>query len=315
MDEQTSSRELSAPLSASVLIITWNRPEAFRRCLSSLADQTCSWEACEIVVLDVSDQDVESIAASFADVLPIRYHRARNEGVAANRNAIARLASGELLLFIDDDCVASSGWMDALRTALSRDPSALVAALTEEGASDNIFVAAGQVITDLVNDFFNRPEAPARFVPGLNFGLERDRFFASGGFDGFFRGVASEDRDYAYRWLRSGGRIEIVNGAKVRHDHRMTLSGFVRQYVSYGRGAWRFHRKWRHASGQPSTMRDLGLHAYVLMRLPRLLAETPSRRRLQLLALLFLWQISNAIGFAGEAVADGVRRLLRLGSP
>lgn len=314
MSEEVLPVVESGQLAASVLVVTWNRPESLRRCLLSLAGQTRCWEQCEILIFDVSDQDVESIAASFSERLPINYHRGRNEGVCGNRNAAAHFARGVVLLFIDDDCIVSPAWLNSLLSACIQHPNVLVAARVEGLCYENVFVEAGQTITVLVDQYFNPRNAPPRFVPGVNFGLHRAQFLALGGFDLSFRGVGSEDRDFVHRWLVSGGHIEIVECATVRHDHRATFTGFVRQYVSYGRGAWRFHRKWRHTKHRPSTLRDLGLHYYVLLRMPLLLAELSPRRRVQIPVLLAIWQIANLVGFIRESASEAVRHLRR-GAP
>jgi len=299
---------MTAPL-ASVVVLSFNRPGDLGRCLASLAEQTLDPESFEVVVVDVSTPPVAAVLEPLRSRLRLVHHPAANLGVAANRNAGARLARGDVLAFLDDDCTASPTWLGDLIAAVERDPQLLVGARTVHPRPRTATAAAGQVITELVDAFFNPPGRPPRFVAGLNFALRRERFLALGGCDAGFGFLAAEDRDLVDRWLRSGGRLAVCAGCHVHHGHRSSLGGFVRQYFNYGRGAWRYHRL-RRQRGQGRMRDDARLHVELPARLARPLGRVSWRWRLQVLVLIGVWQVANLAGFlcqAGIDVANSMR--------
>jgi len=288
---------------ASVVVMTFNRPDSLDRCLASLASQTMHSQAFEVIVVDVSTPSVEPVLSRYRNQLDIRHLPAPNKGVAANRNAGAQPARGDVLVFLDDDCVADSGWLSCLVQAVQRDPGVIAAAGVKHPDPDTATAAAGQVITDIVNDFFNPPGADPRFLPGLNFALNRERYMSIGGCDESFGFLAAEDRDFVDRWRQAGGRLVLCDGTRVRHEHRGSLRGFMRQYFNYGRGARRYHRL-RRQRQRGHMWEDARLHPALPLRLLKPIMHVPARYRLQSLMLVGLWQVANLAGFLWQITAD-----------
>ena len=288
---------------ASVVVMTFNRPDSLRRCLASLAAQSLDPLAFEVVVIDVSSPPADEVLAHFQEQLCLIHHPAANLGVAANRNLGARVARGDVLVFLDDDCVASPTWLAGLVEAVRGDLSTLAGARTVHPQPATGPSAAGQVINDVVDGFFNPPGSTPRFLPGLNFAVDRSRYLALGGCDPSFGFLAAEDRDFVDRWRRAGGSLALIQGAQVRHEHRSTWGGFARQYYNYGRGAWHFHRLRR--QGKHGRMwHDARMHASLPARLVEPISQVPPQLRLQTILLIVVWQLANLTGFAWQGVLD-----------
>lgn len=291
---------------ASVITMAFNRPDALRRCLQSLVVQSLPPDDFEVVVVDVSTPSMTAVVDEFRAALRVVHHVTANRGVAANRNAGVTRARGHVIAFLDDDCTASPAWLAHLVTTIEARPRALVAGPVVHAAPRTAVAAAGQVITDVVHAFFNPPLAEPRFLPGLNFGVQRAAYMALGGCDESYGVLAAEDRDFNDRWRASGGALVLCEGAAVHHDHRSTLGGFIRQYVNYGRGAWRYHAgRRRRRSGRMAT--DLRLHTALPHLLREPLGRLPRAMRARTLLLLGVWQLANAAGFAHQAFLDLVR--------
>jgi glycosyltransferase involved in cell wall biosynthesis len=294
----------------SVVTLTFNRPAALRRCLESLACQTLDHAEFEVVLVDVSDQPADWIVDAFRNRLAIRHLQAANKGVAANRNRGARQARGSWLAFLDDDCVAAPGWLEALMRRADSHPDTIIGGVVRNLRPDNTVACAGQVITEAVDACFNPPGEQATFFPGLNFSVPKEAYLALDGNDERFGRLAAEDRDFISRWRASGRRLVKADDAVVTHEHRADLPGFVRQYFNYGRGAWRYHRLAR-GRGEITIVDMTRLHRGIWRYAGKPLRRLPMRPRVAVTALLLVWELANASGFAWQAGQEFIARNFR----
>lgn len=296
-----------SPPQISVIVMTVGRPVPLRRCLSSLVTQTLPPEVFEVVIIDGSEPPVTEVVAEFSGRLRIEHVVGPNLGVAGNRNRGVARAHGRIVVFLDDDCVACPEWLMRLVQALEANPGSLIGGSVENPGPENAYAAAGQAITEAVDAFFNPRGQVPRFFPGLNFALERGRYLALGGCDEQFGHLAAEDRDFVDRWRMAGGRLLACPEARVRHEHRSSLKGFVRQYFSYGRGAWRYHSlRRRRGSGRMAD--DLKMHRHWLSYFRAPLRKLSPGIRVKVVALLGVWELANFAGFVVQAALEATNR-------
>lgn len=284
----------------SVIVMTFNRPLPLRRCLESLTLQTLPREQFEVVLVDASDAPVYGIVTEFSDRLRLVHLPGANLGVAGNRNRGAASARARLLTFLDDDCVAEATWLERLSAAARGNPHSLIGGRVKNIQTENACATAGQVITDAVDLFYNPPGEEPRFFPGLNFALERGRYLAIGGCDEAFGRLAAEDRDFVDRWRQAGWTLLACPEAVVRHEHRSSLEGFVKQYFNYGRGAWRYHRL-RRERGSGRFSDDTRLHVQLIPHVRKWMGPLSPWTRLQVVLMLGVWQVANLAGFLWQA--------------
>lgn len=290
-----------------VITLTYNRPDAVRRCLESLRRQTLPGEAFEVVLIDVSDQPVNAAVEAYSGCLRIKHLHAVNQGVAGNRNLAAQHTRAPLLSFIDDDCVADPDWLAELLAAARAHPGELIGGSVGNMHPDNAVSRAGQVITEAVDGCFNPPGSKPTFFAGLNFAVPRDAYQELGGCDARFGRLAAEDRDFADRWLASGRSMVRAADARVRHDHRADLPGFIRQYFNYGRGARRYHAL-RRRRGHARFGESIRTHLRLARQLCRQVRILPREMQWRVALLLLVWELANGFGFAWQAVVDRVHR-------
>ena len=285
---------MSAP-SVSVVVPTRDRPRALQRCLHALAALDHPRERLEVVVVDDGGTaDLSEALRAPADGLRVRVLRQAHGGPAGARNAGADAADGQILAFTDDDCAPAPDWLRALLGALAPGPHVAVGGRTVNGLTSNPFAAASQAVQDLVYAHYNADPAAAGFVASNNLAMHRAGFRAVGGFDGARFPGASEDRDLCDRWRAAGRRLVYADAAVVWHFHDLSLGGFCRQHVGYGRGAARFHAA-RQERGTGRLRDELGFHANHALWRAALRDGSLGR-----LALLALWQACNAAGYAAE---------------
>src|SRR5882724_4497385 len=91
---------MPSPLQLSVIIPTRNRDQPLRRCLTLLAPQVDT--AIEVIVTD-DGRSVTTQAMVESQIPFARWIAGPQRGPASNRNHGAAQASGDFLLFLDDD--------------------------------------------------------------------------------------------------------------------------------------------------------------------------------------------------------------------
>lgn len=282
----------SAP-AVSVVVPTRDRPDQLVQCLAALASQSAP--SYEIIVLDDGSASGATLAAAVRAEPRARLVRLNGRGPAAARNVGVRKARGSIICFTDDDCVPSPAWIEALVAAIEHGAAA-AAGPTLNAQPESGCATASQVIVDHVTEATLEPgTGRVGFVPSCNLACRAD-VLATVPFDERFPLAAGEDRDWCARLAGHGLFIAFAPAACVEHRPQLTLGGFWRQQLRYGRGAWRFRRS---APGRPGLAPP---HFYALL-LRRGLAYGPSVG-----ALVCLAQLAVALGLAAEAVGDVLAR-------
>lgn len=214
-----------ASVSCSVVIITRNRPGILSQSLHRLQHQELP--AHEVIVVDSSDQfhAIEGLPRVRHIHFPAgraQMPRARNEGI--------RRSSGEVVAFLDDDCLADPGWLSALARSYAQFPEAagVGGRITD---SRWIFDAArpvGRVLADgqVVSNFFGDPGGVVEvdILPGGNMSFRRDWLLNVHGFDPAY--VATnhrEDPDLCLRIKARGGQLFYNPEAHALHLNARNL--------------------------------------------------------------------------------------------
>ena len=112
----------SGSKSVSIVIAYSGNMSSLRACLRALSHQTYPLTYLEIIIVDNSP---ENLGAAIALEFPfVRVTRESARDSAAARNKGAAIARGEILAFLDTDCIASTDWLEnavaaAEKTALT----------------------------------------------------------------------------------------------------------------------------------------------------------------------------------------------------
>jgi GT2 family glycosyltransferase len=302
----------SVPL-FSVIVPAHDRPESLALCLQALASQDYARAGYEVVVVDDgSNPPIREATGVVPGELELTWIEQGQAGPAAARNAGAARARGRYLVFTDDDCLPGPDWLCGFEARFRETPDHAVGGPTANPLPDNPYACASQVILDLVYAHYNDPPGEARFPASNNLAVPAEGFRGMGGFDGGFSLAGGEDRDFSARWRESGRGMAFVPGLAVIHAHPLTLRRFVGQHLNYGRGAYWFHRA--RASRTTGRFRfEGGFYVRSLGLVPGALTPVPCGRQTQILALLLLWRLANAVGFARELAADLASKYLRRG--
>jgi len=109
--------------SVSILIPTRNRSSILACCLAALPKGTQGVACPEVIVVDdCSDDSTSLVVEEFARSSGWQVQCLRQErplGANAARNAALKVAQGQIIVFIDDDAIATEGWLKNLLKGLS----------------------------------------------------------------------------------------------------------------------------------------------------------------------------------------------------
>jgi glycosyltransferase involved in cell wall biosynthesis len=100
-------------LTVSIVIPTHNRRDSVERALRALTRQTYPLAASEVIVVADGCTDGTPEISRAGWPFPLRIMEEASRGPAAARNRGAAVATGELLIFLDDDIEVSPGFVAA----------------------------------------------------------------------------------------------------------------------------------------------------------------------------------------------------------
>ena len=201
----------------SVVIPHLNQPEHLARCLASLYAGTRHPD--EVFVVDNGSKDMpQAVCATYPGVVLLREP---TPGPGPARNLGAATATGEILAFIDADCLADPAWLAAVASAMS-DPSAQVLGGDVRIAlSDPENLTSLEAYESIYAYRMDRYIAREGFTGTGNLATRRAVLAAVGPFAGL---AVAEDRDWGQRATAMGYDLRYVPGMKVYHPARQTFA-------------------------------------------------------------------------------------------
>lgn len=204
----------------SVLIPNRNGASKLAQCLAAVCAST--YPDFEIIVADDCSTDDSAMIASRHNARLIRLDS--HLGAGAARNAAAREATGDALLFIDSDCVVLPDTLHIAARAFEADPYACIGGTYTLRPFDPGFFSAFQSV--FINHFETKRPTPDYIATHCML-ISRERFLATGGFSESFMPIL-EDVEFSHRIRRMGARLMMAPGLMVSHIFNFTLARSMR---------------------------------------------------------------------------------------
>jgi len=248
----------------SVIIPTYNRLAWLQRVIEGLLSQT--YQDFEVIVVDDGSTDrTESVIERLMKKMPrgLSYIRQENQGAGAARNAGVKQATGDLLLFIDDDVIPAANLLEEHVKGHQLYPG------------DNIAILGSVVNAPEVKDTHfmrwlmnkgpaflqNRRQDWAKldhwFFCTANISLSRGFMVEKGLFDEKFRPFF-EDIELGFRLQQHGLEIILNKNAVGYHLRGETFRGWCDRCVLAGQSAALFDTKWPAAATLHALTADTG---------------------------------------------------------
>jgi len=208
----------------SVIIPTYRREERLCDCLDDVLHQ--AWAECEIFVVDQSSDHRPETERFLQRVAPrIRLIRLARPSVTIACNVGARAATGEILLFLDDDIRIPDQYVFSRHVGCYEDASVGVVAGRVRDAKGGGTQAYDPRSSDRVWGWYytawdHATRADVVTAPGANMSCRRTLFSRLGGFDERFTGNAARfENDFCLRALETGCRVIFEPSAEVTHHY------------------------------------------------------------------------------------------------
>ena len=291
----------------SVVLPTFDRLPRLRLVLEGLARQSVDPADLEVVVVsDGSTDGTDAWLASGRTPLPVVAAFQPTQGPAAARNRGVELATGDLVLFLDDDVVPLPGLVRAHLDAHARagaDVVVLGPMLDPPGVALAPWVRYEQAM--LAKQYAamaaGQWEPTARQFYTGNASLRRTHVLDAGGFDPAF--TRAEDVELAYRLAARGLRFLFVPDAAGHHHADRRFTSWRATAYQYGRNDVVFTRD----KGQEwlgwAISREFGHHHRLVQLLVRGCVGRPLRQRLAVGGFTRLATAAEAFGAERVAMA------------
>ncbi len=215
MSHPQSISDRSGNPTVSLVIPARNAARTVRRCLDSVVPMLQSGFLTEILCVDDGSVDATcEIASSY----PITTLVGKGEGPGAARNLGWRAARGDLVWFIDSDCVAHSG---SLAKLLAQFDSSRIAGVG--GSYSNLYPES--LVATLIHEEIvarhRRMESEVNFLATFNVVYRRSVLEEVRGFDESLK--LAQDAELAYRIRDHGYRLRFESESVVAHHHPTSL--------------------------------------------------------------------------------------------
>ncbi len=254
----------TGPPDVTVIVPVRDRVAMLDRCLNSLAG------AYPTVVVDDGSAQRQPIADVVARHGATLVRREHNGGPGPARDTGVAGVTTELVAFLDSDCVATPGWIEALAAQFA-DPLVAAAAPRVAPVAGSTWagrhaVAAGSL------DLGDRearvvPGTRVAYVPTAALVVRRSALVDLGGFDPALR--YGEDVDFVWRLHEAGRRIRYDPAVRVHHHEPETWAGLLGRRFRYGTSAGPL------AVRHPKATAPLVLHPWPTLSVVGLLARDP----------------------------------------
>jgi glycosyltransferase involved in cell wall biosynthesis len=223
----------------SIIIPTYNRLDRLKQVLVGLERQSYALNNFEVVVVsDGSSDGTDAYLSSWTTQLSLIVVTQTNRGVAAARNHGIQHATGDLILFLDDDVVPAPQLIVEhirIHAEHSKDVIVLGPMLTPDDFALSPWVRWEQaMLTKQYRAMLNGEFEPTarQFYTG-NTSLARAHLLSSGGFDESFR--RAEDVELAYRLAERGLQFVFNPVAIGYHYAERSFRSWMEIPYVYGR--------------------------------------------------------------------------------
>jgi glycosyltransferase involved in cell wall biosynthesis len=210
----------------SFIIPALNAERSLDVCLKSIFEVDFPQDRFEVTIVDNGSRDnTLNILKKYG----VKYFVMPNLTIAALRNYGVQNSKGEIIAFVDSDCVIPKGWLKNAINIFSKDERNGIVGCSYGIPENACWIIRAWYLPQ--NTFLQE----VNFIPSGNLLVRREVFNKVGGFDGKL--ITGEDYDFCERVRESGYSIISSGSVQAIHlDNTNSLGKFVKKEIWYGKG-------------------------------------------------------------------------------
>jgi GT2 family glycosyltransferase len=231
----------------SIIVCTYNRCDSLKMLMDSLEGlkdvSAVSWE---LIVVDNNSTDqtrvvVDGVVKAGCANVKYLFEVRRGKSFALNTGISA--AKGEIIAFLDDDCIVTPGWLACLAKEFRNNPEC-----AGIGGRVELYDSRDRPVTIRTSkkkQAFSSSGQLFSLIPGCNMAFIRTVFHQAGNFDVRFGPgtliASAEDADFIYRVYKLGLPMLYCPDVVIYHNHgRRTDSqvAMLSKLYTIGRGSF-----------------------------------------------------------------------------
>lgn len=221
----------------SVIVPTAGRKAKLKNCLSSLFAQNYSKDKFEIIVVDDrADFQVKRMIDNLKKQHAwLKYVGQSPKGPAAARNLGIKHFQGDIIAFVDDDCIVEKEWISLMVEAhrKNHEVSVIGGYTVVPNQKTSAIVSQSLSNSSIETDIQGKKEVI--FFPTCNVSFKR-QIFDKYSFNEEFLFPGGEDLEFFWRLFKDGYNFIWDKNIKVIHYRDAAFLDFIKQAYIYGRG-------------------------------------------------------------------------------
>ena len=239
----------------SIIVVTFNKLEYTKLCLESVIRNT-EFPNYEIIIVDNASVDgsvpyIQEFEHSTKGVTFVRNEK--NLGFAAANNMGANSATGEYLVFLNNDTIVTPGWLQELLFCLNKYPAVGMIGPVTNAIGNEAKIEVDYKELSGINYFAARRAGKYR---GMAFEIRvlalyctvisRNLYSRLGGLDERYQVGMFEDDDLALKIRKAGLTLMCAEGVFIHHFHGISFKQFEDQELQriFHENKRKFEQKW-----------------------------------------------------------------------
>lgn len=227
----------------SILVLSKNNGNTLGRTLVSiLKSKLPPHYLREIIVIDAhSNDNTPNILSLFSKHIRVIYDEGKGIGIARNLGVLS--AKGDIICFVDADCVVGEDHFVKIIQAIEKGAD-VVDVRGGLGFSETLFEKLENIVWMIGRAYSEELIRDRCFAGGAFISFRREVFNEVGGF-WTYPPYGGDDIDFSYRAYRRGFKIKTVYVSTTYSRHRRGPKELIKQQIGWGKGYSHIIAKYR----------------------------------------------------------------------
>jgi GT2 family glycosyltransferase len=265
-----------AIFTTSIVIPVYNKVNYTKACLARLFETLPTYFEGEVIVIDdaSTDETAEFLTEMAKEVPYLKIiHNTTNKGFIYNCNKGVELATGEIIVFLNNDTLPQAGWLQPLWRVLKDKPKVGAVGAKLIYPDGSLQEAGGVIFNDASGHNYGKSDFAANspayqfvrevdYCSGALLATYRKLFLELAGFDELYSPAYYEDADFCFKLRKAGYKVYYQPDSVIVHFEGVSsgrsLKSGVKKYQVDNR--LKFKEKWAtELKDQPKPLKNFEL--------------------------------------------------------